>query len=157
MNSRLRHSNDTHPADAALDRLRAGLLDREPATRDALHAHLRECRVCQERAGLWSRATEVLDQGATERGLAGRLDARRQRALRGVSTASRRRTPIAFALAAAVTAVAIGLGVFVMNDRDDPDATVVTATAQSPDLYDNIDFYLWLMEKHASEDASPNS
>src|SRR6266481_1045946 len=135
MNSRLRHSNDTHPADAALDRLRAGLLDREPAARDALHAHLRGCRACQERAGLWSRATEVLDHGATERGLANRLGVRRQRALRGISAVSRRRTPIALALAAAVTAVAIGLGVFVIPDRDDPDVTTVAATAQSPDFY----------------------
>jgi hypothetical protein len=156
MNSRMHHSNDTHPADAALDRLRAGLLDREPATRDALHAHLRECGVCQERAGLWTRATEVLDQGASERGLASRLDARRQRALRGISTASRRRTPIAFALAA-VTAVAIGLGVFVMQDRDDPDTAVVATTAQGPDLYTNIEFFLWLMEKNASEEATPSS
>jgi predicted anti-sigma-YlaC factor YlaD len=146
----------THPSDAQLDQLRAGLFDARPAERDALQTHLRECGACRERASLWTRAAQLLDDGAAERRLASILGTRRRRALRGIGAARRSRAPFAAALAVAVTAVAIGLGVFFVNDRNDPDATV-TATAPSPDFYTDIDFYIYLMEKQANSDASPNS
>ncbi|MFL6652030.1 MAG: hypothetical protein ACJ8J7_12170 [Sulfurifustaceae bacterium] len=146
---------DPHPSAADLDRLRAGLLDPEPAVRERLSAHVRTCPVCQERVGLWPHLIEQLEGASAERGLVGRLAVRRERALRGERTQTRRRAPFAFALAAAVAAAAIGLGIFFFNDDDMAPADPVAAT-NSPDLYADIDFYLWLMEKQESQDASPN-
>lgn len=153
MSKLTRPSTGVHPADAELDRLRAGLLEREPARRDALQEHLRECRACRERAGLWSRVVETLDRFADEPGIMSRISARRQRALRGHATRARRHAPLALALAAAMAAVAIGLGVYLSHDRGDPETPAI-ATGEQTDLYADIDFYLWLMEQKANEDRS---
>lgn len=144
-----------HPSAVELDRLRAGLFDPEPAARERLSAHVRSCPKCQERVGLWPRAIERLESASAERGLLGRLAARRERALRGERTQARPRAPFAFALAAAVAAMAIGLGIFFFNDSGTGPADTTVAAASS-DLYSDIDFYLWLEQKQESQDASPN-
>jgi hypothetical protein len=153
MKNPVEHSTATHPGSAELDRLRAGLLDGDPARRAELEQHLRVCRMCREQVGLWSKVAETLDRGASESGVMSRVDARRHRALHGFSRPVRRLTPVALALAATLAAVAIGLGVYISHERTNPDVTAV-ANGEQGDLYADIDFYLWLMEQKANEDGS---
>lgn len=151
MNRSAEHSTVAHPGDAELDRLRAGLLDGDPARRTELEEHLRLCRVCRERAGVWSKITETLDRGVSEAGVMSRIGARRHRALHGFSRPARRLTPMALALAATLAAVTVGIGVYVSHEPSD---IAMTASGEQSDLYADIDFYLWLMEKKANEDGS---
>jgi hypothetical protein len=153
MNSSLEQSSAAHPQSAELDRLRAGLLDGDPARRAELEQHLRVCRVCREQVGLWSKVAETLDRGISEPGLMSRIGARRHRALHGFSRPARRLTPVALALAATVAAVGIGLGLYISHAPTTPEVAVEASGEQS-DLYADIDFYLWLMEKKADEDGS---
>lgn len=153
MNRSTEHPTVAHPEDAELDRLRAGLLDGEPARRAELEEHLRLCRVCRERVGVWSKITETLDRGVSEAGVISRISARRQRALHGFSRPARRLMPVALALAATLAAVTVGVGVYMSHERVNPDTAAVASGEQS-DLYADIDFYLWLMEKKANEDGS---
>lgn len=143
-----------HPTTAELDQWRAGLLDRNPAQREALTAHVSSCGVCQEQTEIWSHVRESLDT-TNDATVAGRLRARRFRALRGTASHAPRRWTMAFALAAALTAVAIGLGTFVFM-HEQPAELAPVAENESGDVVADIDFYLWLMEKQVDQDASPS-
>jgi anti-sigma factor RsiW len=155
MSKQIEISIGTHPTTLDLDRLRVGLLDETPTVSSALRAHLDRCPECQEQTALWPRITAALAGGVAERGLAGRIGARRQRALQGVPAQTPPRARLILVMAATLTAVAIGLGVFILPERDDTGTSVV-AEAQSADFYVDIDFYLWLMEKQGNDDASPS-
>jgi anti-sigma factor RsiW len=153
----------THPSLDQLDRMRCGLLDDDPDTRAVVAAHLETCPECKRQEALWPRVSQTLDHAAADRGIANALATRRRRALRGLSS----RTPVTphlrFAVAAALGAVAIGIGAVLMdmNKSPAPTSTVPTSTlaasdAPTPDLYADLDFYLWLMHKQAHADGSPN-
>lgn len=148
---------DAHPADDEFDRLRAGLI--EDAEREALMAHLERCRHCQSRQRAWARVGESLDAGVREPGLALRLRARRERALRGEAAGSRgRRAAVAVFATFVVATLAIGLGTWTYVEREAADlrfASGPTAREADPDLYADLDFYLWLLKREAA-DESPN-
>lgn len=157
-NQPLSHS---HPDDRALDRLRAGFLD---DTTD-LRAHVEACTVCRQRLAVWDRLARALPAGISpDSALAAQLRARRQAALAGLATdrasGERRWAPQYLAMAAAVTAVAIGVGVFVALDRDGPDVAPDALSAQAdrpPDIYADIDFYLWLTHEGLPENTAGNA
>lgn len=157
MSRRTEPSTEAHPTSADFDRLRAGLLDGEPAAREALEAHLRQCAACRQRAGWWARVTETLAEDLPGP-VAADLGARRRRALHGGVIAARRgRAPLALALTATVAALAIGLGVTVFDEHNRGDVAMrTTLHEQAPDFYGDIDFYLWLMERQANGDVTPN-
>lgn len=163
MNTRTNAFPGTHPSIDQLDRLRTGLLDDDPAARAAVAAHLETCPECQRQEELWPRVSRALDHAAADRGIANVLASRRHRALRGLSSRSRRTPYLGFAVAAAVTAAAVGIGAVLvdMNKPSAPTPTIPTPTlaasdASTPDLYADLDFYLWLMHKQAHADGSPN-
>lgn len=157
-NQPLSHS---HPDDATLDRLRAGLLD--DATE--LRAHVEACAVCRQRLAVWDRLARALPAGGSPAGaLADQLRVRRQAALAGQTagraTDGRRWAPQYLAMAAAVTAVAIGAGVFLALDREGSDTAPDTLSAQAErptDIYADIDFYLWLTQEGLPENTPGNA
>lgn len=147
--------NSAHPSSAELDRLRAGLLDDQPAQRTALVAHLENCPECRRHSQLAQRVGATLD-AQVERNLPGLLLARRQRALRGQPVERRRRLVPALAVAV-VTVIAVGIGVMLRAGPDSSDTVPVVAHTDADDLYVDIDFYLWLIEnKPSQDDASPS-
>lgn len=144
-----------HPDPIEIDRLRAGLLDDDPPARAAIIAHLEGCAACRRREALWSHLLQALDAASADRGAAAALASRRQRLLR---EATGRRTLVVrpwLAIAAAIAAMVIGVGAALVIDARSPDTTQ-TAQAPAPDLYADLDFYLWLMHQHAHAPASPN-
>lgn len=157
-NQALSHS---HPDDATLDRLRAGLLDDS----SELRAHVETCAVCRQRLAVWDRLARALPAGISPNGaLAEQLRARRHAALAGLAaghaSSERRWVPQYLAMAAAVTAVAIGVGVFMSIDRDGSDVSPATLSAQAdrpPDIFADIDFYLWLTTEGLGENANGNA
>ncbi|MBI3898519.1 MAG: hypothetical protein HY308_09515 [Gammaproteobacteria bacterium] len=155
MNKRNEFSHSGHPTSVELDRLRAGLFDNEPTRRTTLQTHLDNCSDCQTQATLWPRVTATLEAATREHGLVARLLARRQRALRGQPAETRRRAPMVLAFAT-LAAMAIGLGTLVLPHKNSVDHNVAAAETE-PDLYADIDFYLWLSHKESNEDDSlPN-
>lgn len=140
-----------HLTDRQLDELRAGMLDEYPADREALRAHITDCAVCAARLGLWDQTKQVL--GIEHSGVRHALRARRAAALAGNATVDSRpvRWGLPMALAAGVAAVALGLGVLVYPPDNTDSGQLAATTADEPDLYTDIDFYLWLLRKQHDE------
>lgn len=148
-----------HPDHAQLDRLRAGLLDTDPAAKNRLLAHLRDCAHCRERAGAMQQLVTA-SRAHPDAQLGRQLHARRLAALAGNSASSmhkpaRRFFAPAFALAA-VIAMVIGLGAFLELEPAPAPAPQDMAQAPAdnvPDVYADIDFYLWLSNHPPEENA----
>lgn len=140
-----------HPTDRQLDELRAGMLDERLADREALRAHVTECAVCAARLELWDQTRQVL--GIEHRGVRHALRARRAAALTGNAAIVPRpvRWGLPMALAAGVAAVALGLGTLVYPPDNTDDVPLAATAADEPDLYTDIDFYLWLLRKQHDE------
>jgi anti-sigma factor RsiW len=140
--------NTGHPDNRRLDQLRAGLLDQQPALKSQLLEHLRGCAPCRRQAAAMDELATSQRAQADPR-LAQQLRTRRMAALAGHAarrpqpTAVRRLAP-AFALAT-LMAVVIGAGVFLQfNPAPAPQELARSANDTVPDLYADIDFYLWL-------------
>lgn len=152
-------ADSQHPASTELDRLRAGLLDREPALRARLLDHIGQCPHCQVRLDVWQTLARGLDSGLDRQpGLTGALRARRRAALAGegarrprYSAWLTRGLPLAAALS---VMAAVGLTVMV-NTAPTP-APAVAQAENAPDLYVDLDFYLWLSEQEANRNAPDN-
>lgn len=142
-----------HPSDAEIDGLRAGLYDDRVAEREALHAHIAACGRCGARAGLWAQTKDAL--GIEPPYVHAQLRTRRAAALAGTGAAVPRaaRWGLPLALAAGVAAVALALGVALHTPDNSRD--VQLAETEVPDLYTDIDFYLWLLRKQ-QDDIGPS-
>ena len=140
---------DTHPDREQLDRLRAGLLDDEPDTRAALEVHIEDCPRCQASLQGWSQlGPDALGPAIdTARVDAGLLQARRT-ALAGTS----RRRPMRYATlaTAALLLIIVSAGLLTLNTGLQQQVTV-QATAGVPEIYEDIDFYLWLADQQDEE------
>lgn len=145
----------THLTDMELDARRAGLL--RGGTDDArrIDDHLAQCSDCRARLQQWADVAMALD--ARDPWIDHALRRRRQAALDGDGVTPRPRPwRLTAALAAGLTGVALGLGVMLHapeNTAPVTQAQAPTAT-EVPDLYADIDFYLWLMRKDQPEDGS---
>ncbi len=133
-----------HPDTDTLDRYRAGLLDDSPREKASLEQHLATCDSCKASLDTWRQ----LDPGAlgpdmAPEHLANDLHQARARAL---STARRRRLPaLAPYATAAALLVAVTVGVWTTQPGIDTTSGVTAELAQPvPDVYEDIDFYLWL-------------
>ena len=138
-----------HLDDDTLDRLRAGLLDEDP-TAPALRRHLEDCPRCRARTAAWDRIREAWQDGPSiDPATAAALRVRRRTVLAGEPT--RRFPTLALATVAAVLMLAVGLyegvvpGFFQADDRKS--VQVVQVVDDTPDLYADIDFYLWMSER----------
>lgn len=156
MNKRTDRYVNQHPSTIVLDALRAGLLDSHPERHAAVTAHLNTCADCRRQAVLAPRLLRALDQQTIDGRLAAQLAARRRQVLHGSPRRRVRSAVLGFAVAAALVAIAVGIGTIFLNDTKEPAPVVATADAPSPDLYADLDFYLWLMHKQGHEAKSPN-
>lgn len=144
-----------HPSDEELDALRAGLYDDRTDPGKRIGTHLDDCPACRARLQQWSRALEPLQAG--DAWLDSALRQRRRAALAGEGAQHRTRPwRLAAALAAGLTGVALGLGVVLHapGPTDSLPRAQAPVVGEVPDLYADIDFYLWLMRKDQPEDGS---
>ncbi|MEN8800628.1 MAG: hypothetical protein ABF297_01510 [Thiogranum sp.] len=141
---------DQHPDSELLDRLRAGLLDENPLQKDGLEAHLQQCETCR-RGYDWPAALRSDD--AQIQHLARQLDRSRRQALSArKKTTLRRFAPLA---AAAVLALLAVLVVKPLQSPDTDDTRLAGTTPGAvPEIYEDLDFYLWLADHKASPDSS---
>lgn len=144
-----------HLTDTELDARRAGLHRTDDANR--IDGHLEQCGNCRARPQQWADVVSALD--ARDPWLDQALRRRRQAALAGDGVPVRARPwRLTAALAAGLTGVALGLGVLLHAPENIAPVTQAQAPATTevpePDLYADIDFYLWLMRKDQPEDGS---
>ncbi len=138
--------SEQHPDSVALDRLRAGLLDDDPSQKNTIEQHLRQCERCR-RAYEWPNGLRNVTTELDER-----LDQLRHQAL-GTPPAHRPRRWLPLAAAAALALMAVGL--FELVQPPETDNPQVAASKQSvPDLYEDLDFYLWLADHKGTGDSS---
>lgn len=137
---------EQHPDGELLDRLRSGLLDGSPLEKASLEVHLQQCDYCR-RAYHWPAQLRAASPVPDER-----LDQLRRQAL-AAPAAHRPRLLIPVAAAAAVALVTVAL--FSLLPGPESDSPQVAASSQSvPDLYEDLDFYLWLADHKAPGDSS---
>lgn len=151
-----------HPTMNDLDRLRAGLLDDSPAEKTALTTHLETCASCRSRAtgvrNIVAAASELQQDSWIEQA----LRARRAQALQGRSSSAHRGLGRQYvwgpALAAAFVLAMVGLNFQALfappaGTGSPPQVVAEAETANNaPDVYDDLDFYIWL----SSQDEAAN-
>jgi len=139
-----------HPDLEQLDRLRAGLLDDRLDEKSALEAHLAHCAACEAQFDSW----EQLGPGALGPALdpaALRRDLRAARTLALDSSVPRQRHALAPYATAALLLIAVTLGVWTGHDwLQTPPQQTVQAAHEVPDIYEDLDFYLWLANQKDS-------
>jgi anti-sigma factor RsiW len=138
--------NKAHPDTELLDRLRAGLLDDDAGTKNRLERHLATCPHCRGRLSAWEHLGRDVLGGwpVTQDALSATLRLVRRRAM----TAGRQR-PIVLRhpllATAAMLLIAVSAGFWTLRHEF---ADTVSMTAQRgeevPDLYEDLDFYLWM-------------
>ena len=150
-----------HPDPDQLDRLRAGLLDDQPETKAGLEAHIAACASCQDRCN-WQFLEPRnlgLDADALQQSL---RNARRQALQAGGRRRPYNLVPYA---TAALLLIAVSIGIWTLQPdsgsqqqvaaRDTLDARVI------PDVYEDLEFYLWLANQkdgeNGDEDTPPNN
>ncbi len=133
--------HDRHPDDEQLDRLRAGLLDDEPALKTEIEAHLNQCASCRTRyhwSGQLHPGKPAIDTPT------GQLDSIRQLAL---DTTARRSRRLPYAIAVALALLVVVLVKPALQDAPETTRLAQTPTEEAtPVLYENLDFYLWLAD-----------
>ena len=140
---------EEHPDTEWLDQLRAGLLDDNPARKSELEAHLKRCQKCRR---LFDWPGELVAQGRHADGAGIRLDQARQQALATSSRSPLRRfAPLATAAAIALIAI-VSVNQW---QQIEPTETRVAGTTNGevPEVYEDLDFYLWLADHKASRDS----
>jgi predicted anti-sigma-YlaC factor YlaD len=130
-----------HPDPEQLDRLRAGLLDSTPGEKDGLKRHLDECSACRTQFHGWDRfGAAMMDAELPTEAL--------QRARREALASRRRshhvRTFVPYATAALLM-VAVTIGVWTLQPGDESQPLLTAQSTETiPDIYEDLDFYLWL-------------
>jgi ferric-dicitrate binding protein FerR (iron transport regulator) len=139
--------SEQHPESALLDQLRAGLLDDKPEQRAELQKHLQYCEQCRHVYEWPTRLRQAIPA------MDSRLDELRTRALTAPSV-RRFRPLVPLAAAAALAVVAIALVNLQPDTPNDTPQVAASSPATVPDLYEDLDFYLWLADHKASSDSS---
>ncbi|MGB5440212.1 MAG: hypothetical protein WBN57_09985 [Gammaproteobacteria bacterium] len=150
-----------HPDPELLDRLRAGLLDDQADEKRSLQDHIEQCPSCQSHYNSWQQLGPAalgpqLDAAALGRSLQGR----RRQALEQAET-RHARTFVPYATAALLL-IAVSIGYWVAQPgHQDTQLATAESGQEIPDLYEDIDFYLWLAGQNGNsidnEDSNPNN
>jgi hypothetical protein len=149
-----------HPEPDQLDRLRAGLLDGQPEIKAALEAHVATCATCQERCNWQLLQPDAIvpdfDTAALQQSL---RNARRQ-ALQADS--QRRRHDFIPYATAALLLVAVSIGIWtLLPDNGGQQQMVAQDSRMIPDIYEDLEFYLWLANQkdngNGDEEGNPNN
>jgi hypothetical protein len=149
-----------HPEPGQLDRLRAGLLDDQPEAKAALEAHITGCSICQERNN-WQllhpgALGPDLDTNALQQSL---RNARRQALQTGSLRHRHGFVPYA---SAALLLLAVSIGIWTQLPENDSQQQIVAQDSRMiPDIYEDLDFYLWMANQKdngsADEEGNPNN
>ncbi len=141
---------DQHPDTESLDRLRSGLLDENPALKSELEAHLAQCKKCRHLYD-WPGALRAPDRHTDS--VENHLDRARQQALASTPVSTLRRfAPLATAAAVALVTI-VSLNHWQANDTTE--TQMAGNTRQDvPEVYEDLDFYLWLSDHKADRDSS---
>lgn len=147
--------NQQHPDLEQLDRLRAGLLDEQPQEKATLEAHLAACDTCLAQFDSWEQLGPGAMGPALEPLALGRdLRAARRHALDAGRT-TRQRHGFAPYATAALLLVAVTVGIWTGHNWLQPQPQLtVQATSEVPDLYEDLDFYLWLADQKEGQSGS---
>jgi hypothetical protein len=135
-----------HPDTELLDRLRAGLLDDSIEIKDRLEHHLVACPQCRSRLHAW----EHLGRQAMEAWPVAdkKLSVGLKLARRQAMAAGRHRRIIRYPVlaTAAVLLIAVSAGFWTLRHEfvDTMPMTASTTSEEIPDLYEDLDFYLWM-------------
>jgi len=141
---------DLHPDTELLDRLRAGLLDDDTARKAELETHLRDCDRCHRRYTF----NGMLQPGTlASSDLDRRLNEARRQAMQ-MPTRHRKQKLIPLAVAAAIALVAVVL-VNPVQELVPTDHQVASTNGKDvPELYEELDFYLWLADHNKDKDST---
>jgi len=150
-----------HPEPDQLDRLRAGLLDDQPEIKATVEAHIAACVSCQQRSD-WrllqpGAAGHDLDAAALQQSL---QNARRQ-ALQAGSRECHRHGFSPYATAALLL-ITVSIGIWMLQtDHGGQQQMVSQDSRMIPDIYEDLDFYLWLANQkdngNGNEEGNPNN
>jgi anti-sigma factor RsiW len=141
---------DQHPDTHLLDQLRAGLLDDDAPQKAEVEAHIEQCERCRQRYR-WPQTLRA--EETQSRDLEARLRIARQQALTSKNKSALQRWP-ALAAAAAIALVAV-LAIKPLQSPDEQETQMAGSTAGAvPEVYEDLDFYLWLADHKASRDSS---
>jgi len=149
-----------HPEPDQLDRLHAGLLDYQPEIKAALEAHIAACATCQERCN-W----QLLQPGAMGPDLdTDALQQSLQNARRQALQAGNQRSRHGFIpyATAALLLIAVSIGIWTLQpDNGVQQQMAVQDSRMIPDIYEDLDFYLWLANQkdngNGDEKGNPNN
>ena len=144
--------NQQHPDSETLDRLRAGLLDDSPEEKAAVEAHLASCERCRSYSDTWQQlGPDALGPRMDELALGKALqNARRQALTQGSGSHARHRRLLPYAAAASLV-LAVTVGLWTIQPGIDTNEKVVDSSQTVPDIYEDLDFYLWLANQHENE------
>ncbi len=141
--------HNLHPDTELLDRLRAGLLDDAPDRKRELEAHLEHCQHCRQRYDLGGNlGVGLLGIPDPRQG----LERARQRALQATPRAPARRLA-PFAVVAAAALVAVLLVKPALEPESDSARLASNGNKEVPELYEDLDFYLWLADHKEQDDS----
>lgn len=140
--------SELHPDSTLLDQLRAGLLDDMPRQKAEIEQHLQQCRYCR-RAYDWPASLRAASSGVDSR-----LDKLRHQALAPRPARRRSRPWLPLAAAAALAVVAVALVNLLQPESPNDSPRIATNSQTVPDLYEELDFYLWLADHKGSGDSS---
>ena len=146
--------NQTHPDTALLDRLRAGLLDTAVEEKTRLQRHIETCAQCRAYLDSWQQlGPAALGPDLEPTSVTNQLRQLRQQALASAKQPRLRHYQLLATAALLLIAVTVGLWTVQYQDSDAPQMTV-QSTESVPDLYEDLEFYLWLAGQNG--DDAPN-
>ena len=134
-----------HPDTELLDRLRAGLLDDSTELKARLERHLVACPQCRGRLHAWEQlGREALGAWpVTDSKLSAGLKQARQQAIAAGHRDRIIRHPVL--ATAAVLLIAVSAGLWTLRHEFVDTVQLTARTSEEvPDLYEDLDFYLWM-------------
>ena len=144
--------NQQHPDSETLDRLRAGLLDDSPEEKATVEAHLASCERCRSYSDIWQQlGPDALGPRLDETALGTALqNARHQALTQGSRSHARHRRLLPYAAAASLV-LAVTVGLWTIQPGIDTNERIADSSQTIPDIYEDLDFYLWLANQHENE------
>lgn len=150
-----------HPDLEQLDRLRAGLLDDQPQSKAVLQQHVTGCAVCRDRSNWQSLRPGALGPDLDSAALRQSLRAARSQALQAPGG---RHAPHGFLpyATAALLLLAVSIGIWTLQTGPDvPPQMAARDVERIPDVYEDLEFYLWLANQkengNGDENGNPNN
>ncbi|MDH3561404.1 MAG: hypothetical protein OEN52_10695 [Gammaproteobacteria bacterium] len=143
--------DQTHPDTALLDRLRAGLLDAAAEEKSRLERHLESCPQCRARLDGWQQlGPKALGPDLDPAAVSNQLRQLRQQALASGKRPRLRNYQLLATAALLLITVTVGLWTVQYQDSDAPQMTAQSSDTV-PDLYEDLDFYLWLAGQNGDD------